>query len=99
MRELGLLESSESDAVFEDIAELAAECRFRDCRHAGEPGCAVVGAIERGELDHERLSSQHKLERELAFERRKVDAFARRRAHDEFKRRTRANRQRDKLGK
>jgi len=98
MRELGLWWESGSDETgFEDIERLGRECRFRDCRHAGEPGCAVVDAIERGELDEERLSSQQKLERELAFERRKVDPLARSRAQRELKRRARDYRRRDKL--
>jgi ribosome biogenesis GTPase / thiamine phosphate phosphatase len=53
------------DQAFEDVARLAAGCRFRDCRHAGEPGCAVHGAVDRGDLPAERLASYRKLEREL----------------------------------
>lgn len=55
----GGLESS-----FADIAELAAGCRFHDCAHAGEPGCAVTAAVEAGKLAPERLRSYHKLRRE-----------------------------------
>lgn len=46
-------------AVFDEITELGAQCRFRDCTHGGEPGCAV-----RGEVDEARLESFHKLQRE-----------------------------------
>jgi ribosome biogenesis GTPase len=56
------------DAAFADISALAAECRFRDCRHAGEPGCAVIGAVAA-----ETLESFHKLGAELAFQERKTD--------------------------
>ncbi|HKA01266.1 MAG TPA: ribosome small subunit-dependent GTPase A [Candidatus Solibacter sp.] len=60
MRELQLWVSQESvEAVFDEIAERAAACRFRDCTHSGEPGCAVVGAVA-----EDRLASFHKLRRE-----------------------------------
>jgi len=64
--------------AFSDIAELAVGCRFTDCRHEREPGCAVVAAEETGALGPERLASYKKLQRELAFERRRTDPFARR---------------------
>ncbi len=51
--------------AFEDIAELAAHCRFSDCRHDTEPGCAVRAALEAGELAPERWESYRALEREL----------------------------------
>jgi ribosome biogenesis GTPase len=65
------------EAAFDDIAELAAACRFTDCRHEGEPGCAVREAIDDGRLGRERFASHQKLERELAHAERKVDARAR----------------------
>lgn len=52
---------------FAEIEALAAACRFRDCRHEAEPGCAVRAALHSGEIDPERLSSFHKLARELAW--------------------------------
>ncbi len=52
------------DDAFSDIAELAAACRFSDCRHETEPGCAVKAALQDGRLARERLASQRKLERE-----------------------------------
>jgi len=55
------------DAVFEDIALLATECRFSDCAHDTEPGCAVKAAIEAGELDRDRLARWQKLKREDAY--------------------------------
>jgi len=54
------------DDAFDDVAALAAECRFADCVHETEPGCAVRAAIDAGELDEERLRDRRKLERELA---------------------------------
>jgi ribosome biogenesis GTPase / thiamine phosphate phosphatase len=53
------------DATFTDVEELAVDCRFGDCTHAHEPGCAVLGAVEAGELPRERLHSWRKLQREL----------------------------------
>ncbi|HEU4674052.1 MAG TPA: ribosome small subunit-dependent GTPase A, partial [Candidatus Limnocylindrales bacterium] len=52
-------------AAFDDIAELGASCRFADCRHEHEPGCAVRGAIADGRLAPGRLASHRKLEREV----------------------------------
>jgi len=65
------------DAAFDDIADLALGCRFSDCRHEGEPGCAVRSALEDGRLTADRLASHRKLERELAHAERKGDARAR----------------------
>jgi len=62
MRELQLTDVQQGlDDVFADIARLAPSCRFRDCRHDIEPGCAVRAAIERGELDESRLQRWKKL--------------------------------------
>lgn len=66
MRSLGLVEDEGGlDASFAEIAEVAARCRFVDCGHTDEPGCAVREAVDRGELDADRLASLHKLEREV----------------------------------
>lgn len=68
MRELQLWESSGSGAgAFSDIDALAEGCRFRDCRHATEPGCAVVAAAAAGTLAPSRLESFRKLQGEQAF--------------------------------
>lgn len=65
MRELQLTDAAEGiGAVFGDIVELATVCRFSDCRHEGEPGCAVQAAIAQGTLDAARLKRFRKLERE-----------------------------------
>jgi ribosome biogenesis GTPase len=75
MRELGLWAEEESlETAFDDVAELAARCRFADCTHEHEPGCAVVAAVEDGRLDAARLESFHKLGRELAYLERRTDA-------------------------
>jgi ribosome biogenesis GTPase / thiamine phosphate phosphatase len=65
------------DTAFEDIADLALGCRFSDCRHGGEPDCAVRTALDDGRLAPDRLASHRKLERELARAERKGDARAR----------------------
>ena len=77
MRELQLWDGADSmGSAFGDIEELAADCRFRDCRHAGEPGCAVAVAVEEGRLSPIRLESFHKLQAEQAFQERQVDQRA-----------------------
>jgi len=62
--------------TFADIDELARECRFGNCRHEGEPGCAVSAAIEAGTLDGVRVENRKKIEREQEFQRRKMDPEA-----------------------
>lgn len=67
MRELQLWDVGEAvRQTFDDIEALVGGCRFGDCRHRGEPGCAVRGAIEDGQLDEARLGSYLKLQDELA---------------------------------
>lgn len=67
MRALRLAGAAEGiDAVFSDLNDLAAQCRFSDCRHDTEPGCAVQDAIARGEIEPARLDRWRKLEREDA---------------------------------
>jgi ribosome biogenesis GTPase / thiamine phosphate phosphatase len=67
LRELQLWEAGAAalDATFADVEELAVACRFGDCTHAHEPECAVLAAVESGELPAERLHSWRKLQREL----------------------------------
>lgn len=80
MRELRLVESREGiQTVFGEIDEFARSCRFADCEHAGEPGCAVAAAIESGALDARRLSSYRKL---LAEDRRHSESLAARHARE-----------------
>lgn len=67
MRELGL-ESVSLNKAFNDIEELANQCRFKDCQHENEPGCRIKKAIADGELDIERLISYKKLKKEAKYE-------------------------------
>ena len=78
MRELRILDLQEGlGHTFPEIAELADDCRFRDCSHASEPGCAVLRAVDEGRLSADRLASYRKLEAEADYERRKSDPRAR----------------------
>ena len=80
MRELQLTDVRTGiDDVFAEITALAEDCRFADCSHASEPGCAVIAAVERGELDDRRVASWRKLVREEARNR---QSLAERRASD-----------------
>ena len=78
IRALEVLGADEGvEAAFDDVIDLAATCRFSDCRHVGEPGCAVRAALADGSLSEERLASHQKLERELARAARETDPRAR----------------------
>jgi ribosome biogenesis GTPase len=80
MRELQLVDIGEAlDDVFADIARLASNCRFADCAHEAEPGCAVRAAIDNGQLDPARLARFRKL---LSEDRRNTETIAERRARD-----------------
>jgi ribosome biogenesis GTPase len=80
MRELQLLDDEGLDTVFADIAALAGSCRFRDCRHDTEPGCAVKEAVRSGELDAERFEHYRKLEHEAEANELRQDEHRRRQA-------------------
>ncbi len=67
---------SELDDIFPEIAELAEQCRFRDCRHEGEPGCAVQQALGDGSLDFMRFDHYLRLKREQAYQEMRRDANA-----------------------
>jgi ribosome biogenesis GTPase len=78
MRELQLWEAEAGlEHAFADVTALAASCRFRDCSHGGEPGCAVGTAVERGDLPAHRLNSFRRLQREDDFLRSRRDESAR----------------------
>jgi ribosome biogenesis GTPase len=78
LRELQLWDAEDGLAqAFADIDALAAQCRFSDCRHETEPGCAVQAALRAGTLDPGRLENRRKLSREQEFLRRKMDPEAR----------------------
>ena len=67
MRELGVADGDGGlERTFADIIALAEKCRFSDCSHGDEPGCAVVAALESGELDPEKLENYEKIRRETA---------------------------------
>jgi ribosome biogenesis GTPase len=72
LRAVGLLDGVNGlDRTFKDVLDLAAECQFPDCRHEGEPGCAIALALASGELSHRRWASWLKLLREIEFEHRR----------------------------
>ena len=78
MRELALHDDAEGvDAAYADVAELAARCRFRDCAHRTEPGCAVAAAVDDGTLDPARVVAWRKLQGEARRQELRVDARAR----------------------
>ena len=86
IRALEVLGAEEGlEATFDDVSEIAAACRFNDCGHTNEPGCAVRAAIADGRLSEERVAGHQKLERELAQAARETDPRAR--AEDRRKRR------------
>lgn len=77
IRELQLWTDEESvTAAFDDIGQLAQSCRFSDCAHTTEPGCAVLEGVNRGTLSADRLENYRRLLREAAFEERKRDKAA-----------------------
>lgn len=72
LRQLQTWEGGEGlSQTFRDIEELAEQCRFSDCRHMGEPGCAVRAAVEGGSISPERLRSYQKILREASFHERR----------------------------
>ncbi|WP_246063218.1 ribosome small subunit-dependent GTPase A [Blastococcus colisei] len=78
MRELALHDDADGvEAAYADVAELAAGCRFRDCGHRGEPGCAVAAAIDDGRLDPARFTAWRKLQAETHRQLLRIDARAR----------------------
>jgi ribosome small subunit-dependent GTPase A len=78
MRELSLYDDGQGvDTAYADVALLADDCRFRDCRHRTEPGCAVAAAIDDGRLDPARYSAWRKLQAEAHRQLLRVDARAR----------------------
>ena len=87
LRELQLWEAEEGlEEAFEDVVELETQCRFSDCRHETEPGCAIQAALADGRLSPERWENFLKLERELEHLERRLD----KRAQSEARRRWRA---------
>jgi ribosome biogenesis GTPase len=86
MRELQLWEGSEGiTTTFSDIEQLALECRFSDCQHEKEPGCAINSAIESGKLAPDRFHSYQKLQREIAYSARKQNSALARAEKEKWK--------------
>jgi len=99
MREFALFadQGTELDSSgFSEIDALAPECRFRDCRHRNEPGCAVLAALEQGNIASERLEQAHKFERELSWQQRRYDPLRQREARALHRVRTRSQRAEEK---
>jgi ribosome biogenesis GTPase len=94
LREMQLWDAQDGVAqTFADIDTLATQCRFVDCRHEGEPGCAVLAAVSSGVLDEGRLENRRKLLREQEFLRRKMDPEARQEQKKRWKQMHRAQRE------
>lgn len=87
MRELGLWAAESGlEATFEDVEALASACRFRDCSHEAEPGCAVRASLEDGALDPHRLERFRKLQREQAHQALREDPSLQREQRQHHKR-------------
>jgi ribosome biogenesis GTPase len=78
--------------AFSDVEELASACKFADCAHVGEPGCAVLASVEAGDLGQDRVDAWRKLQRELAFQARRTDARLRAQERQRWKQITKAHR-------
>ncbi|MEZ5247566.1 MAG: ribosome small subunit-dependent GTPase A [Acidimicrobiales bacterium] len=79
IRAIGLWEAEDAlDLVFGDLEELAAQCRFGDCSHGSEPGCAITAAVEAGEIDARRVGRYTDLVTELAAQRAREEERERR---------------------
>lgn len=95
MRELQLWDTDARalDVTFADVAQIIARCRFSDCGHRGEPGCAVQAALDEGSLAPERWQSFLKLQREQAYAARKADSRLAREEKNHWKKIHKAARQ------
>lgn len=100
MRELGLLDASAGlAAAFPEIAALAASCRFKDCAHTHEPGCAVRAAIEQGSLPAARVERHERLAREIAHNDARADQHRSRNQKERWKAIHKGQRERLKIEK
>ncbi|NUS10115.1 MAG: ribosome small subunit-dependent GTPase A [Streptomyces sp.] len=94
LRGVGLWDAQEGvGQVFAEIEQLAADCRFQDCAHVSEPGCAVLAALDDGSLTHRRLDSYRKLLRENAWIASRTDQRLRAEMRREWKQRSAAGRE------
>jgi len=100
LREVQLWAREDSlDQTFAEIAARASGCHFRDCRHQGEPGCAVADAIDRGQITVDRLQSFHQLRTELEHLERQSDPRLASEHKSEIKKIHRAQRQKYKMNR
>jgi len=99
LRELQLWDVGEGalEATFADVEELAGDCRFNDCSHTREPGCAVLEAVDSGELPRERFDSWRKLQKELLKIAMRHDVVLRKQEARKWRLRTREGRARARL--
>lgn len=98
LRTLLLWDAGEGlDKAFEELEAYAAQCRFHDCRHVGEPDCAVIAAVAAGELPQRRVDSHRKLQNELAFLASKQDKRLQSEQRKNIKVLSKAYRQREQL--
>lgn len=97
LRELQLWDDHGVDRAFADVTELTGACRFNDCAHRTEPGCAIVTALEAGRLDADRWRRYLRLRREADAQALRRDARARSDARREWARRTAAGAERRRL--
>lgn len=98
LRAVGLVADADAvDDAFPEVVELAEQCRFRDCAHEVEPGCAVLAALDDGTLDERRLASWRKLGREAAYRARRADARLMAAERETWRRRSRQLREHYKL--
>ncbi len=98
LRSVGLTGSGDAvEAVFSEISSLSPACRFRDCTHGEEPGCAVTGAVASGMVPEDRLESYQRLKRESKWVQSKTDYTVRSERKRVFKLRTRGQRQKEHL--
>lgn len=84
MRELGMWGISDGlDSAFSEIEEISAKCKFKDCNHKNEPGCAIKEALKNGELSRERWDNYIKLKKEARYAEKKesINAMLKEKAH------------------
>ncbi|WP_280404088.1 ribosome small subunit-dependent GTPase A [Nocardia brasiliensis] len=94
LRGIGLWDAAEGiEKTFSDIESLAAQCRFGDCAHNGEPGCAVLAAIDSGELTQRRFDSYRKLAKENAWMAARTDRRLQAERHRQWREITKQQRQ------
>jgi len=94
MRELSIWDDDGGlERTFEDIERLKEQCQFNDCEHRHEKGCAVLRAIDEGQLDRKRLDNYHKMQREIRFQMRKERIAAKRNSSTSSSKSGRRNRQ------